>query len=469
MLLFVLLFSMQPFIARAQTSLPPAVATNPLRYISDYAQRAQPITTSLHEKSSVAIVALERAERRLIVKLSKKDSSAARAIAAGMGPRYAAFRQLLHDSSGIDPLRQYYLAPLDSAVVVARLLQLAGLSDKQRATLSALQGELGALQQALTRTHVLQQVFAGRLLALKAGVGGIVPLRALNKMTKGMARYKTRLQELRAWAHEPDRALTALLATLSGTSLFKRLFERYSILASIVPQASAISTDPLQAGSLQVRQVVMTAVDRTAGVTNLTPLVQQKGDQTVNPLQQLKDKVKSLRQDRVLADPTDDIATQPRSKPLHKRLELGTSFQTVRSNNYFPATSDLGLSLGFRLNDRSVIGVGASYKLGWGKHVRAIRLSHEGISFRSFLQAKIKGSFHATGGWEYHYQQPFNDFRSLPDTRTWRQSALLGVMKRVNTGNRVLKSTQFQLLVDMLAINTVHSPILFRVGYQFNQ
>ncbi|MBL0267857.1 MAG: hypothetical protein IPP99_04060 [Chitinophagaceae bacterium] len=87
-----------------------------------------------------------------------------------------------------------------------------------------------------------------------------------------------------------------------------------------------------------------------------------------------------------------------KTKSFLQRLEYGANVQTQRATNYFPVTSDLGLSLGYKLNDKSVIGIGASYKLGLGRGWNNISVSHQGVGIRSYVDWKIKGSFWISGG-----------------------------------------------------------------------
>src|SRR6201991_2267036 len=92
-----------------------------------------------------------------------------------------------------------------------------------------------------------------------------------------------------------------------------------------------------------------------------------------------------------------------RTKTFWRRLEYGTNFQTTRNNYAFPTTSDLGLSVGYKLSEKSTIGIGASYKLGWGNGIQHIVFSSQGAGVRSFVDVRIKGSFSASGGLEYNY------------------------------------------------------------------
>jgi hypothetical protein len=152
-------------------------------------------------------------------------------------------------------------------------------------------------------------------------------------------------------------------------------------------------------------------------------------------------------------------------KSFLQRFELGTNLQSTKANNYFPTTTDLGLSIGYKLNDKSVIGIGGSYKVGWGNDIRHIRLTHEGIGLRSFLDVKVKGGFWLSGGGELNYKSRFSDFEILKNYSSWQRSALLGVTKKYKVGKKFKGNAQ--LLYDFLWNQQVPrtQAILFRLGY----
>ncbi|MCG7859374.1 hypothetical protein MD537_20520, partial [Flavihumibacter sediminis] len=106
---------------------------------------------------------------------------------------------------------------------------------------------------------------------------------------------------------------------------------------------------------------------------------------------------------------------EEKTRSLWKRLEWGGNLQSARATNFFPTTSDLGLSLGYKLNSKSVVGVGASYKLGWGSDWRNVRMTHEGVGLRSFLDWRLKGSFWVSGGAELNHRQRIEDLGLLKE------------------------------------------------------
>ncbi len=168
-------------------------------------------------------------------------------------------------------------------------------------------------------------------------------------------------------------------------------------------------------------------------------------------------------------DMPDFKPNDQKTKSFLHRLEYGANFQTSRNGYYFPTVTDLGLSLGYKLSASNVIGVGASYKIGWGNGIQHIALSSQGVGLRSFLEIKLKKTFSATGGFEMNYTTPFTSYRELQALQYWTKSGLIGIEKTVSMKNRVFKKTKLQLLWDFLSYQNVPKtqPLLFRVGYTF--
>ena len=133
----------------------------------------------------------------------------------------------------------------------------------------------------------------------------------------------------------------------------------------------------------------------------------------------------------------------------------------------------MGLSLGYKLNSKSIIGIGGSYKLGWGSGINNIQLSHQGLGFHSFLDWKLKGSFWISGGYEQNYLATFRSMQELNNRAVWKQSALLGMSKVVDMKSKFFKKTRVQLLYDFLWNNNCRKRrrcyselgIIFKIEY----
>ncbi len=249
-----------------------------------------------------------------------------------------------------------------------------------------------------------------------------------------------------------------------------------SLLASLMPIPSGTpgGNSSAQAGfaALQTRAQVNALIQQAAGGPSASPRLQQNIQDAQGQLSALRNKLSQLtgKGGNELDMPDFKLNAQ-KTKSFFQRLEYGTNIQSQKANSFFPVTSDIGLSVGYRLNDKSIIGVGASYKLGWGKGgFDNIRFTSEGVGLRTFIDWKLKGSLWISGGYEQNYRTAFNDIAQLRDQRAWQQSGLVGISKVVSLNTKFLKQTKLQLLWDFLSQQQVPrtQPILFRIGYSFN-
>lgn len=186
-------------------------------------------------------------------------------------------------------------------------------------------------------------------------------------------------------------------------------------------------------------------------------------------LQTLKNKISSLASGSVENGDPEIKNFQPNSqktKSFLKRLELGSNFQSVRARQFFPVTTDIGLSLGYRLNDKSIIGLGISYKIGWGRGWDQIAISHQGAGLRSFIDWKIKTNLFISGGYEQNHLASFRHIAELKNTSYWHPSGLLGLAKKYSVSKKF--NGEIKLLWDFLSYSQqpVSQPLIFRVGYQ---
>jgi hypothetical protein len=187
-------------------------------------------------------------------------------------------------------------------------------------------------------------------------------------------------------------------------------------------------------------------------------------------LAQLKDKMQKLGAGSSDAEmPEGFTPNSQKTKSFWQRLQYGTNIQSQRASGVFPVTSDIGLSAGYKLNDKSIIGVGTSYKLGWGRSIQNMRITHQGVGLRGFLDWKIKKSIWISGGYEMNYRSQISDFTQLQDYSQWQRSGLIGLSKTIPIKTKFFKNSKVLLLWDFLSYEQRPrtQPIIFRVGYNF--
>jgi hypothetical protein len=98
-----------------------------------------------------------------------------------------------------------------------------------------------------------------------------------------------------------------------------------------------------------------------------------------------------------------------------------------------------------------------------------MRVTHEGVGLRSFVDYQLKKTFWLTGGYEMNYRDVIRHMDELKDISAWQRSGLIGISKKLAIENKFLKATKVQMLWDFLSYRQVPrpSPFVFRVGYSF--
>lgn len=158
-----------------------------------------------------------------------------------------------------------------------------------------------------------------------------------------------------------------------------------------------------------------------------------------------------------------------KTKTFMQRLEFGSNVQFAKANSLVPTVMDLAVTVGYKLNDKSVAGIGASLKAGVGSFDR-IRFSNQGASLRSFVDWKLKRQFYLTSAWEMNYLNEMAVRTTIVRLENgWQHAALAGVTKKFNIKSKWFKQTNLQFLYDFLARNqsVPVQPWNFRVGYTF--
>ena len=300
----------------------------------------------------------------------------------------------------------------------------------------------------------------------------------LTKIDKEAYYYVETLRNYKELFTDKKKAEEVALKLLNKIPAFDKFVRENSMLAQLFGSPSGSGNVASLAG-LQTRASVNTLIqDRlAAGGPNAREAFSQNMQQAQAELSQLKDKVLKAGGSNSDANIPDFKPNEQKSKTFLQRLEYGSNFQFAKNNSLVPTTADIALSVGYKLNNKSVIGIGASYKMGLGS-IQRISISHQGIGIRSFIDWKApfgspkggKGSgFFISGGFEMNYNAQFKNLNQLQNYTQWQQAGLVGLTKKINVKTKFFKGTSVQLLYDMLykQHNPVSQPVLFRVGYSF--
>jgi hypothetical protein len=279
--------------------------------------------------------------------------------------------------------------------------------------------------------------------------------------------YQQQINEYTAAFSDLKKMEKKAIETISKIPAFQEFFNKNSELAYLFQLPGSNPLPLTQLVGLQTRASVNNQISNSLGSgPNVAQAIKQNLNQAQAMVNELKNKVNQFggggNSDMEMPD---FKVNNQKTKRFLNRIEVGTNFQSQKGNYLLPAITDIGLSLGYKLNDKSVIGIGGSYKLGWGNGLSDIRFSSEGAGLRTFIDWKIKGSIWLSGGAEANYKNRFNNVDALKNYAAWQQSILIGLSKKFQATKKLRGN--MQLLFDGLYKRNIPNtqPIIFRIGY----
>ncbi len=402
---------------------------------------------------------LQRRSLHLLNKLQSKDSSILQLRNKLLYPT---------DLSTIHPLKEY-LPGLDSMQTALRFLSAYKLSVFNFQSFQQLNQGIVRLQDQLQQANEIQSFIQSKLQQWQS-----VP----KSFQKHLYYYEVQLQQVKNLLHDPGKSTAKLLSVVRDQPAFGAFFLKNSYLAALfrLPgNSTTASGQPLP--GLQTRaQVAAMVEDRLGPGASFASAASGQttgGNPLAEGLQEAHDQMTDLKE-KVSAWGGSSNANMPdfhpnphHNKTFFQRILLGFDLQTQSSTAFVPALSTVGFSAGYLLNARSIIGVGAAHKLGWGQPFEHIAFSSQGMALRSFVNWRLKDSWWIAGGYEANYYNSFNRLSQLQSISAWQSSALLGLMKIYKAGKR---SGNVQLLFDALYKQHIpqSQPVMFRMGYSFH-
>ncbi|MBL7744953.1 MAG: hypothetical protein JNN00_15880 [Chitinophagaceae bacterium] len=429
----------------------------------------------LNKSSEKALQQMMRLEEKMKRRLAKTDSLKTKELFGNVKEKYKEFEQRLQ--SGLSG--KQYIPSLDTLSTSLRFLQqtpggISGIKDHEQKLKSAIE-KVNDLETRFQRAEEIRKFLKERKQFLKDQLGQLGFAKELKRLNKQVYYYSEQMNEYKALLKDQKKAERKALELLCKTNLFKDFMRKNSMLASLFRMPGDPNDPVAQANlaGLQTRAQVNNLIQQqiAAGGTNAQAQFRQNLQEAQVKLNELKDKV--LKHGGGSSDTEMPEGFKPnnqKTKNFWQRLEYGTNVQTQKATNFFPVTSDIGLSVGYKLNDKSIIGVGASYKMGLGTGWNNLQLTNQGVGLRSFIDWKIKGSFWISGGYEQTYKTAFSDFDQLRNLSSWQQSALVGLSKVVSLKTKFFKKTKVQLLWDFLSYEQLPrtQQVIFRINYNLN-
>ena len=458
----------------------------PSRYLGSVQARSQKIDQAITLQSTTYLNRLSRLEARILGRLQKTDSAAGSRLSPASYQQLAA--QMQSPASGANHYATSYVPGLDTLGTTLKFLQTkasqtganagsvqgqvaakAGLVTTQ---LNAASAQVQQLQGKLNEANLVQQYISRRQQELAQLLGRYthLPPGVLQTFTQFKTTgyyYRQQIQQYKNMLNDPGKVERLVVSHLSQVPAYTQFMARYSILASLFKVPTGYGDGTAKTQGLQTQSELQQTLQAQLGNGGGSAQVQQQLQSAQGKIQQIQN---SLSKYGVGAQGIDMPNFQPNSqktKTFLKRIEYGVNVQFAKSSYDFPTTGDLGLSLGYKLNDKSTVGVGLAYNIGLGSGWNFIQFTNQGLGLRSYMDWKIKKTYYVTGGYELNYLTQFASIDQLRNRSAWQPSALIGLEKKYKISSKL--QGNLQLLFDALYRQEIPQgqAIRFRVGYNF--
>lgn len=466
--LCIMLSSMYLYARAQDTPAIPNAAKVTGKYVAAVNDKFERLSGDIDHQTIKYLQKLEKCEDKIRKRLSRVDSTAAHNIFASSSAKYQALQNSIRNkTSALQRGVGQYIPGIDSAGCALAFLDRNPLTDK-------LPIKPSQIKDALNKVHALRDEFNQadnvkvfihqRQAYLKEQLGKYDFEKELKQFSSTGYYYSQQIGEYRAMIDDPNKAEQKALELLRKLPAFQQFIKEHGALAGLFNIPAGYGQG---VAGLQTISTVQDMIQQRIG--NLGPNGQQVIQQNIAAAQSQLTKLRN-RYSQAGDAPPDFKPSTLRTKSFAQRLEYGTALQSQKANGWYPTTTDASLTVAYRASEKSSIGLGASYRIAYGKDIRHVALSSAGTGFKSFADIKLKGSFYGSGGFEYNYQQPFVSLRDLPGINYWSKSGLIGLSKVLAIKSRVFKKTRVALLWDFLSYyqNTPgQSPFKFKAGYQF--
>jgi hypothetical protein len=453
--------------AQSSDSTISKIITLPHSFLSKITSKYDKLSTAIERNAEKSLKRLARQEEKLRRKLAKTDSVAAKQIFSTDANKYKDYTKKIGEKGKIlnTPLGGNYFPGLDSISTALKCFDKyknIGNIDKLPNALSS----ISTVHDKLQTAQQIQQFLKQRRQYLKDQIGKFGMSKNLKKLNKEVYYYSAQLQEYKSILGSPEKIEEKVLSLLRNQPVFTEFMKQNSMLAALFPNPNV---SPAQAiAGLQTRNDMQALVQQKIGVggPNIQQMVQQNLQQAHTKINELKDKVNKTGGGNSDLEIPDFKPNTQRTKAFLKRIEYGANLQFGKTNKFIPNSVDVALSAGYKLNDKSSIGIGASYKMGYG-NFQYFAITHQGIGIRSYVDVKLKGSLFLSGGYEMNYLSQFHDISVLNKYDAWQKSGLIGLSKKYKISNKI--KGKMQIMYDFLSQyqNPVSQPFIYRVGYTF--
>ncbi len=436
-------------------------------------RKYQKLEKKLINYNKQSLKRLLKQEVKLLHTLSQKDSLGSKQVFGNSQEKYASLLQKVKNPGNISAHSlNDYLPGLDSLQSTFHFLvkarnNIPGIPIENLDQVKAISTQLNSLHAQLQNATNIKQFLQERKKQLKEQLDKYGLGSKLKQVNKQVYYYQQQLNEYKSLINDPDKLEKKLLGIIRDVPAFKDFMSKNSFLARLFPMPNGYGTNDALQG-LQTRAAIQQQLSQVLAVSGSNPqqYLQQQVQQAQSEMNKLKDKINQLGGGSSDMMIPEFKPNNQKTKSFWKRMEYGLNIQSQKTNALLPTTSDIALTMGYKISNKSTLGIGVGYKLGWGKNISNINLTSQGVSLRSYVDIKLKGSIWISGGYEGNYLHEFTKLDQFKDLNAWQRSGLVGVTKKYSVGK---KKGNLQLLWDFLSYSQVpqSTALKFRVGYAF--
>lgn len=409
----------------------------------------------------------QRTERRILRQLKRKNPEAALTVLKELEEEGQVFANRIKEGKA----KPVYIPMADS--MHTSVIFLNGLLNKNGFANSDIKLTIPGLTELSAEagnSNELIRHMEKRFMVLKKHLSRVGRLKDLKAFNKKLYYYKARVQSIHFELKDPGKLVTSTLSRLSEDSRFSRFFDQHSQLTQLFGRRrSDKETQSVSLDGLQQRSEVNKSLAELVGTAKpeAAKVLESKIRSANQSLAGIKNNLLNGLTFKDKDEPYGFRVNNANGKSLADRLTLEVNLQSDRASGILPVTSNLGVSVGYRISDKFIAGVGTAHRMGWGQSIKHIRISHQGWSLRSFVDGNIKGNLWLTVGYELNsgrYLVNVNDTGAI----RWTSSGLVGLSRTFSKTQRIRKTVKVSILWDYL--KQIRNPrlqtVFFRIGYQ---
>jgi hypothetical protein len=477
-----------------QDTIIPSITNIPLKFITQTNNKIDKYSNRITSKTEKTLEKLTKWENKIHKLLDKASPETAQQLFGEGKLTFASMLQKIQERKTlVENSKAKYDEYRDKLTTNIKYIetQQAQLSSKYIQPLKEAKQKAQQLEEDVTETETAQALIKERKKQLLTEAYKVLgKSKYLTKINKEAYYYTETLKNYKELFNDTKKAEQKALELLGNIPAVKDFVQQNSMLASLFGNPSTGVANNASLAGLQTRAGVNALIQGriAAGGPNAAAQISANVQAAQGELTKLKDKILKAASSKTV-EGEDGMPSfkksETKSKTFKQRLEIGSNMQFGKPNIYTGSQADLAMSVGYKLNDKSIVGVGLSYKIDYGS-VDNFYVRHGGVGLRSFMDWKLKKQFFLSGGYEMNYNNSFKNFASLINANgssgignAWQSSGLIGISKKISFSptsggtkggkTKWVKGTKLQLLYDFLYNSHVvpTQPVVFRVGYNF--